>query len=158
MTCSDSGGQRSRNSRPWRRHPKSTLGLRSPSSICLVVAGQDDRGWSMYIDSARSWFIHAGRHTHRTQGGIGPGSTVGVQLDLNRRTVSFYVNGERQGTSCAGHDQLPVDAVFYPAVSLNRNVQITLQTGLRPHVVSDDEDQRWLIDWVKVKHAPPDTK
>jgi len=94
----------------------------------------------MYIDSARSWLMHAGQHTHRTQGGIGPGSTVGVQLDLNRRTVSFYVNGERQGTSC--HDRLPVDAVFYPAVSLNRNVQITLQSGLRPYAVSNDEDQR----------------
>ena len=110
--------------------------------VGLSVAGQDEQGWSMYIDSARSWLMHAGQHSHRTQGGIGPGSTVGVQLDLNRRTVSFYVNGERQGTSCAGHDGLPVDAVFYPAVSLNRNVQITLQSGLRPYAVSNDEDQR----------------
>ena len=84
--------------------------------------------------------MHAGRHSHRTQGGIATGSTVGVQLDLDRRTVSFYVNGERQGTSW--HEALPVDAVFYPAVSLNRNVQITLQSGLRPHRVSDDDDQR----------------
>jgi len=95
----------------------------------------------MYIDSARSWFMHAGRHTHRTQGGIAPGSIVGVQLDLNRRILSFYVNGERQGTSCAAHDRLPVDTVFYPAVSLNRNVQITLQSGLRPYVVSDSDGQ-----------------
>jgi len=95
----------------------------------------------MYIDSARSWLIHAGQHTHRTQGGIAPGSVVGVQLDLNRRTLSFYVNGERQGTSCVAHNQLPVDAVFYPAISLNRNVQITLQSGLSPYAVSDSEDQ-----------------
>ena len=95
----------------------------------------------MYIDSARSWFMHSGRHTQRTHGGIEPGSTEGVQLDLNRRTLSFYVNGERQGTSCAAHDRLPVDTVFYPAVSLNRNVQITLQSGLRSYVVSDSNEQ-----------------
>lgn len=95
----------------------------------------------MYIDSARSWLMHSGRHTNRTQGGIEPGSVVGVQLDLNRRTLSFYVNGERQGTSCAVHERLPVDTVFYPAVSLNRNVQITLQSGLRPCVLSDDDEQ-----------------
>jgi len=91
----------------------------------------------MYIDSARSWFMHAGRHTDRTQGGIGPGCIVGVQLDLNRRTLLFYVNGEQQGTSCAAHNQLPFDTVFYPAVSLNRNVQITLQSGLSPYVLSE---------------------
>jgi len=109
----------------------------------MLDAGQDERGWSMYIDSARSWFMHSGRHTQRTQGGIGPGSVVGVQLDLNRRTLSFYVNGERQGTGCAAaHDRLPVDTVFYPAVSLNRNVQITLQSGIRPQVVCDrSQDQ-----------------
>jgi len=101
------------------------------------VAGQDERGWSMYIDSTRSWLMHAGRHTHRSQGGIATGSTVGVQLDLNRRTLSFYVNGERQGTSC-GHEGLPVDRDFYAAVSINRNVQITLQSGLRPR----DEESR----------------
>jgi len=113
------------------------LRLHLPFDRMLSVVGQDDKGWSMYIDSARSWFMHAGRHTNRTQGGIATGSTVGVQLDLNRRTLSFYVNGERHGTTTAAHQGLPVDTVFYPAVSLNRNVQVTLQSGLRAY--SDDD-------------------
>jgi len=107
----------------------------------LRFEGQDERGWSMYIDSARSWLMHAGRHSNRNHGGIAPGSTVGVQLDLNRRTLSFYVNGERQGTSCDVHRLLPVDTVFYPAVSLNRNVQITLHSGLSPSAVDDPEGE-----------------
>lgn len=74
--------------------------------------------------------MNAGQHTDRIPGGITVGSVVGIQLDLNRRTLSYYVNGEPQGIDA--HSQLPVGAVFYPAVSLNRNVQLTLISGLPP--------------------------
>lgn len=90
----------------------------------------------MYIDNCRSWFMNAGRHTDRTPGGITVGSVVGVQLDLNRRTLSFYVNGEPQGG--VAHCQLPPGAVFYPAISLNRNVQVTLISGLPPVSIETD--------------------
>lgn len=62
----------------------------------MHVAGKDDKGWSMYIDKQRSWFMHANMHDQRSEGGIQSGSTVGVLLDLDRHQLSFYVNEEPQ--------------------------------------------------------------
>lgn len=54
------------------------------------------------------------------------GATVGVLLDLNKHTLTFFINGQQQGPTAFSH----VDGVFMPALSLNRNVQVTLHTGL----------------------------
>lgn len=62
----------------------------------LNIPGKDDKGWSMYIDRQRSWFMHGSVHEQRSEGGIQPGSTVGVLLDLDRHQLSFYVNEEPQ--------------------------------------------------------------
>lgn len=48
----------------------------------------------MYIDHQRSWFLHNNVHSHRTDGGIDVGSTIGVLLDLDQRQLSFFVNEE----------------------------------------------------------------
>lgn len=40
--------------------------------------------------------MHCGIHVNRCEGGIQPGSTVGVLLDLERHQLSFYVNEEPQ--------------------------------------------------------------
>lgn len=94
-------------------------------------AGKDDKGFAMYIDRQRSWFQHNSIHERRVEGGISTGSTVGVLLDLDRHTLSFIVNEMPQG-SVAFRD---LYGVFYPAVSLNRDVTVTLHTGLdAPHM------------------------
>lgn len=80
----------------------------------------------MYIDRQRSWFQHAGAHEQRVEGGIHVGSTIGVLLDLDQHILSFYVNEEPQGT-VAFRD---LYGVFYPAVSLNRGVSVTVHTAL----------------------------
>ncbi|XP_046663598.1 E3 ubiquitin-protein ligase TRIM9 isoform X2 [Homalodisca vitripennis] len=98
------------------------------------MLGKDDKGWSMYIDKQRSWFMHANIHDQRSEGGIQPGSTVGVLLDLDRHQLSFYVNEEPQGP-IAFQD---LYGVFYPAVSVNRGVSVTLHTALDPPSESDD--------------------
>ncbi|KAK6640188.1 E3 ubiquitin-protein ligase trim9 [Polyplax serrata] len=90
------------------------------------MLGKDDKGWSMYIDKQRSWFMHCGIHVNRCEGGILPGSTIGVLLDLERHQLSFYVNEEPQGP-IAFQD---LYGVFYPAVSLNRGVSVTLHTAM----------------------------
>ncbi|KAI5746104.1 hypothetical protein M8J76_017317 [Diaphorina citri] len=90
------------------------------------MLGKDDKAWSMYIDKQRSWFMHASIHDQRTEGGISQGSTVGVLLDLDRHLLRFFVNDEPQGP-IAFHN---LYGVFYPAVSLNRGVTVTLHTGL----------------------------
>lgn len=64
-------------------------------------------------------------------------ATVGVLLDLNAHALSYYVNGEPHGP-IAFHG-LP-NGVFYPAVSLNRHVQVTLHTGLDLPVDDTDSD------------------
>lgn len=92
------------------------------------MLGKDDKGWAMYIDNQRSWFQHAGAHEQRVEGGIQIGSTVGVLLDLEQHTLSFFVNEEPQG-NIAFRD---LYGVFYPAVSINRGVSVTVHTSLDP--------------------------
>ncbi|XP_067009471.2 E3 ubiquitin-protein ligase TRIM9 [Anabrus simplex] len=98
------------------------------------MLGKDDKGWSMYIDRQRSWFMHGSIHEQRCEGGIQPGSTVGVLLDLDRHQLSFYVNEEPQGP-IAFQD---LYGVFYPAVSLNRGVSVTLHTAIDPPSDTDE--------------------
>ena len=91
----------------------------------------------MYIDSKRSWFLHNGEHTGRTDGGIHQNSVVGVLLDLNQHTLSFFVDGEPHGPIAF----TGLQGVFYPAVSLNHNVSVTLQSGLVAPPVDSDTDE-----------------
>ncbi|KAF7287889.1 hypothetical protein GWI33_000236 [Rhynchophorus ferrugineus] len=98
------------------------------------MLGKDDKGWAMYIDRQRSWFQHAGAHEQRVEGGIHVGSTIGVLLDLNQHTLQFYVNEEPQG-AIAFRD---LYGVFYPAVSINRGVSVTVHSALDPPSDSDE--------------------
>lgn len=50
----------------------------------------------MYIDGARSWFVHGGAHGGRAAGGVARGRCVGVLLDLPRGTLRFTVDGRPQ--------------------------------------------------------------
>lgn len=62
----------------------------------------------------------------RAEGGITKGSTVGILLDLTKHTLTFYINKEQHGpTAFEG-----LDGVFVPAVSLNRNVQVSVCRGV----------------------------
>lgn len=62
---------------------------------------------------------------HRTEGGITKGATIGVLLDLNRKTLTFFINDEQQGPIAFEN----VEGLFFPAVSLNRNVQVSTAPG-----------------------------
>uniref|UniRef100_A0A1I8HXF9 B box-type domain-containing protein n=1 Tax=Macrostomum lignano TaxID=282301 RepID=A0A1I8HXF9_9PLAT len=99
--------------------------------------GRDNRGWSMYIDFKRSWFLHNGEHAERCDGGIAKGSIVGVRLDCDKGTLSYYVNDEPHGPVAF----LDLKGTFYPAVNLNRNVQLTLHPGLEVPSESDDSSE-----------------
>ncbi|XP_019869309.1 E3 ubiquitin-protein ligase TRIM9 [Aethina tumida] len=98
------------------------------------MLGKDEKGWAMYIDRQRSWFQHAGAHEQRVEGGIHAGSTIGVLLDLNQHCLSYFVNDEPQGNVAFKN----LYGVFYPAVSLNRGVSVTVHTALDPP--SDSEE------------------
>ncbi|CAF1407418.1 unnamed protein product [Rotaria sordida] len=92
------------------------------------MLGKDSKSWCMYIDSQRSWFMHNGQHTNRINGGISMGSIIGILLDLNNGTLSFYINDQPHGP--IAFSNLIQGDVYYPAVSLNKNIQLTLVSGL----------------------------
>lgn len=124
-----------------------------------VMLGKDDKGWSMYIDHQRSWFLHADRHEHRVDGGVERGSVIGILLDLDRRQLCFYVNDERQGPPIAlGAPVQGPSAALYPAFSLNRNVQLTVHTALDPPQSSSDESDDAAEDGEEATREllPPD--
>ncbi|XP_078489974.1 E3 ubiquitin-protein ligase TRIM9 [Ciona intestinalis] len=102
------------------------------------LLGKESRGWGMYIDESRSWLMHANEHSNRHEVGIKVGSRVGVLLDIARSLLSFYVDGKPQGnpmtlpTSQGNyHPSGRKQALYFPAISVNRNVEVTLHTGLR---------------------------
>lgn len=97
-----------------------------------AMLGKDDKGFAMYIDWKRSWFQHAGIHDRRVEGGIQTGTVVGILLDLTRHSLRFMVNGAPQGALAFGD----LYGVFYPAVSVNRGVTLTLHTSLQPPLIA----------------------
>lgn len=101
------------------------------------MLGKDIKSWCMYIDSKRSWFMHNGKHINRVDSGIQQGCVVGVLLDLNKFTLSFVVNDELHGG--IAFMKLP-KGVYYPAFSLNKNIQVTLSSGLEPPPLLDNSD------------------
>nr|XP_033697603.1 tripartite motif-containing protein 67 [Tursiops truncatus] len=113
----------------YDNHPDPAFGVARASVGKDMMLGKDDKAWAMYVDSNRSWFMHCSSHTNRTEGGVCKGATVGVLLDLNEHTLTFFINGQQQGPTAFSH----VDGVFMPALSLNRNVQVprTLQARAR---------------------------
>uniref|UniRef100_H9G3X0 Uncharacterized protein n=1 Tax=Anolis carolinensis TaxID=28377 RepID=H9G3X0_ANOCA len=104
----------------YDNHPDPAFGVARMDVLKDVMLGKDDKAWAMYVDNNRSWFMHNNSHTNRTEGGITKGATVGVLLDLNRRTVTFSINEDQQGPVAFEN----LEGVFFPAVSLNRNVQV----------------------------------
>lgn len=61
----------------------------------------------------------------RTDGGIAKGSTIGVLLDFSRGIVIFLINDEQQGPVAFEG----LEGVYYPAISINRNVQVSSLDG-----------------------------
>ncbi|EDO41245.1 predicted protein [Nematostella vectensis] len=109
-------------------NPDPAMGVAFIDTIKDSILGKDDKAWCMYIDSSRSWFRHNNEHSNRRDGGIEVGSCIGILLDISNLKVSFYLNDQRRGAI-----RLPsISGALYPAFSLNRNVQITLHTGLEP--------------------------
>ncbi|KAM8948156.1 E3 ubiquitin-protein ligase TRIM9 isoform X18 [Vulpes vulpes] len=92
----------------YDNHPDPAFGVARIDVMKDVMLGKDDKAWAI------------------TEGGIAKGATIGVLLDLNRKTLTFFINDEQQGPIAFEN----VEGLFFPAVSLNRNVQVTLHTGL----------------------------
>ncbi|XP_072136438.1 E3 ubiquitin-protein ligase TRIM9 [Mobula birostris] len=110
----------------YDNHPDPAFGVARIHLQKDIMLGKDDKAWAMYVDNNRSWFMHNNSHTNRTEGGICKGTTIGVLLDLNKRNLVFYINNMQQGPVAFEN----LEGIFVPAVSINRNVQVTLHTGL----------------------------
>ncbi|KAF0043951.1 hypothetical protein F2P81_003109 [Scophthalmus maximus] len=103
----------------YDNHPDPAFGIARGDVLKDAMLGKDDKAWAMYVDNNRSWFMHNNSHTNRSDGGIGKGATIGVLLDFARRIVIFLINDEQQGPVAFEG----LEGVYYPAISLNRNVQ-----------------------------------
>uniref|UniRef100_A0A8C6X9V7 E3 ubiquitin-protein ligase TRIM9 n=1 Tax=Naja naja TaxID=35670 RepID=A0A8C6X9V7_NAJNA len=106
----------------YDNHPDPAFGVARMDVLKDVMLGKDDKAWAMYVDNNRSWFMHNNSHTNRTEGGITKGATVGILLDLTRRTLTFSINEDQQGPVAFEN----MEGIFFPAVSLNRNVQVRM--------------------------------
>ncbi|NXJ59479.1 TRI67 protein, partial [Rostratula benghalensis] len=106
----------------YDNHPDPAFGIARINVVKDMMLGKDDKAWAMYVDNNRSWFMHCNSHTNRTEGGVSKGATVGVLLDLNKHNLTFYINGQQQGPPAFEN----IEGVFMPALSLNRNVQVSL--------------------------------
>uniref|UniRef100_H0ZSD7 E3 ubiquitin-protein ligase TRIM9 n=1 Tax=Taeniopygia guttata TaxID=59729 RepID=H0ZSD7_TAEGU len=109
----------------YDNHPDPAFGVARIDVLKDAMLGKDDKAWAMYVDNNRSWFMHNNSHTNRTEGGITKGTTVGVLLDLTRRTLTFSINEDQQGPVAFEN----LEGLFFPAVSLNRNVQVRPGSG-----------------------------
>ncbi|XP_045654602.1 E3 ubiquitin-protein ligase TRIM9 isoform X3 [Ursus americanus] len=87
----------------YDNHPDPAFGVARVDVMKDVMLGKDDKAWAI------------------TEGGIAKGATIGVLLDLNRKTLTFFINDEQQGPIAFEN----VEGLFFPAVSLNRNVQVS---------------------------------
>ncbi|XP_009947999.1 PREDICTED: E3 ubiquitin-protein ligase TRIM9-like, partial [Leptosomus discolor] len=121
----------------YDNHPDPAFGVARIDVLKDAMLGKDDKAWAMYVDNNRSWFMHNNSHTNRTEGGITKGATVGVLLDLTRRTLTFSINEDQQGPVAFEN----LEGLFFPAVSLNRNVQKD-PTGALSHLSGSR-----LLDW-----------
>jgi tripartite motif-containing protein 9/67 len=74
--------------------------------------------------------MHNGQHTNRLNRGITHGSVIGVRLDLNQGTLRFYIDDQAHGP--IAFNNLVQGDIYYPAISLNKNVHVTLVSGLEP--------------------------
>lgn len=112
----------------YTSNPDPAFGVARADTERKTILGKDIKAWSMYADASRSWFRHNNEHFERHEGGIETGAVVGVLLDATSCTVTFFLNDEERGSILLPNG----GELFYPAVSLNRNVQLSLQSGLRP--------------------------
>lgn len=121
----------------YDNQPDPSFGVAAYDVSKETMLGKDNKSWCMYIDSQRSWFMHNGKHINRIDSGIQQGCVVGVLLDLNNFTLSFNINDESHGG--LAFMKLP-KGVYFPAFSLNKNVQITLSSALEPPQLFDSSD------------------
>uniref|UniRef100_A0A673JIK4 E3 ubiquitin-protein ligase TRIM9-like n=1 Tax=Sinocyclocheilus rhinocerous TaxID=307959 RepID=A0A673JIK4_9TELE len=105
----------------YDNHPDPAFGVARINTMKDMMLGKDDKAWAMYVDNNRSWFMHNNSHTNRAEGGITKGSTVGILLDLTKHTLTFFINKQQHGPVAFEN----LEGVFMPAVSLNRNVQVS---------------------------------
>uniref|UniRef100_A0AC35UI54 B30.2/SPRY domain-containing protein n=1 Tax=Rhabditophanes sp. KR3021 TaxID=114890 RepID=A0AC35UI54_9BILA len=98
-----------------------------------AMLGKDGLGWSIYADGERSWFLHGDNHHGRSNYGIEKGSVIGLLLNCDKGTLTFFMNKKPLVVdNCQfAFKNLPKQ-IFYPAVSVNFNSQVTFKTGIAP--------------------------
>uniref|UniRef100_A0A672NQS9 Tripartite motif containing 67 n=1 Tax=Sinocyclocheilus grahami TaxID=75366 RepID=A0A672NQS9_SINGR len=92
----------------YDNHPDPAFGVARINTMKDMMLGKDDKAWAM------------------AEGGITKGSTVGILLDLTKHSLTFFINKQQHGPMAFEN----LEGVFMPAVSLNRNVQVSSRSTL----------------------------
>ncbi|XP_047132268.1 E3 ubiquitin-protein ligase TRIM9 isoform X1 [Hydra vulgaris] len=111
----------------YEGNPDPAIGVAQQGCIKDAILGKDNKAWSIYVDSTRSWFQHNNAHMFRSEGGIATASTIGLFLDMENSRLTFYRNKIKHGP--VEFPDMKKAGIVYPAFSLNRNVTLTLFTG-----------------------------
>jgi len=107
--------------------------LSDSSLVRKQVIGQVNVGSRLEITASfviRGSLVTSHENYYDSRLGIDVGSTIGLYLDLDKCLLSFYCNDEKHGP--IEFPSLEDVDIVYPAFSMNRNVTMTLYSGLKP--------------------------
>lgn len=99
-----------------------------------IGLGQDTESWAYDGSSQKSW--HGSSSGSNRYGEYwSAGDVIGVILDLETKTISFYRNGKDMGVAFSNVE----GEAFYPAVSLHKRQKVTVCFGKQPFKYSMQE-------------------
>nr|CAB3267247.1 E3 ubiquitin-protein ligase TRIM9 [Phallusia mammillata] len=138
----------------FENNPDPAFGVARSDVDKASMLGKDLKSWTMYADESRNWILHNNQHFKRTDTGVKLGSRIGILLDVARGVITFFIDGKIQGAQLPLGPQTKTSSpiLYYPAVSLNQNVQVTLHTGLKSPISSHPDPQ-----FRKRIHSAPDS-
>lgn len=87
------------------------IGVANSSMPLTNYVGQDSNSWSYFVDGDKM-FNDAGAGGAAYGSAYAAGHVVGVALDMDAGTITFYANGVSQGQAFSG-----LSGTLYPAVS-----------------------------------------
>jgi hypothetical protein len=105
--------------------PNQAIGISKASSPTNTYLGSDANSWSYFQNNGNKW-------TNNTSSAYGSGwasgDVIGVALDVDNGTLTFYKNNVSQGTAFTGL----TSGFYFPSVSMENGSAGAINFGQRP--------------------------
>jgi hypothetical protein len=105
--------------------PNQAIGISKASSPLNTYLGSDANSWSYFQDNGNKW-------TNNTGSAYGAdwdsGDVIGVALDVDNGTLTFYKNNVSQGTAFTGL----TSGLYFPSVAMENGSAGVINFGQRP--------------------------